>query len=1189
MNAFSTITSRLFDKVFRKDDIEILSSEPCEIDPLTAIAIVESKYIGATAFCGSLPDSLADDTFSSTAEESAHLMELHTALLSPNPRSAFASAMGLALAGERSTVFLKATDMYACQDLLVECVSQHLPLVIHLALCDQSEVVTYDAYHASSTTGCMQFLASSSQEAIDYTMFARKVAEESLVPAIVAVDTFSTKLVAALPSDELTETWLGTPERMITCPNEAQRLMFGEQRRQVPDKWNLERPVMLSPLHKHSSPSFRATRTPFYDNQLPSILASAQQEWQKLTGRSCSSTTQTNSASQDVLYICQGALYRIASAVSSIHTLTIHSLRPFPNSELIEAASACKEVVILDTSTATLCGDSQFTTEIKAALSTLSCKVSVVHCMRVTTDDIASLARIIEAGDDLPDFIGVAYHHDDTTYPKQIAALQELTRACPEVSSLALPQCTDEKTISHTKQPSTSPLLDSNLWEDQFGNLPHFWDHIGTLYNDGNESLLTASPLLSTNVIPALTASLRRVESASQVLPLFDPMHCDGDASLWMTCPDGSVSALVLSAKAILDAGILKAGGSAATLRSVAGGLCKKMIAVAKSNMQPNVGDLLSQAFEELNPADEKREVLQEGLDAVIAAIGIVPIAKTPTFFDKDGSHEFLILCVDPDACKSPELVIASCAGHGLEPTVRTPETISAARSLRDLILQLPDTSGETIQRISQIEGMKLAAIMLSRHCHHAMSAGDDAEVGSGAKLVLRQALGIAEFGLQPQLQSLLTQIEELRTSLKTGATSLLADAIPTSNLDAIAEAIEKSGQDEVDLATILGSMADSEDAPAVNGEALRMMVSLATELESIASRLTESSGGLGRARSGLTIAGSATGSWAATFPWNPFATPVAINTSHTGCSMSVGLFEGQMQRVLTDLNTIRMAKLVLDNPLKAAHPEIEPEALSLSDLNVEERALCPPLLVVADAASMHRNELSELAWVLDSDLPIKVLVLGDGVDDVALFGLTSCSAYIAQCSPSNPDHFSSAMLGALQYDGPALISVYAPSPKQHGFDVENLNKQSKLAVDCRVCPLFIYDPSKEGIFGTCLDISSNEMYTSTLIDETLTPSLWAATQKRFTDGFYDEKVILARWQMLQELSGVVTPFDAVARREQEDAALQHTIDIEKLAKEYETKMGALREQYHAQAVASVTTGLMNMAAQARKPEETSG
>ena len=70
---------------------------------------------------------------------------------------------------------------------------------------------------------------------------------------------------------------------------------------------------------------------------------------------------------------------------------------------------------------------------------------------------------------------------------------------------------------------------------------------------------------------------------------------------------------------------------------------------------------------------------------------------------------------------------------------------------------------------------------------------------------------------------------------------------------------------------------------------------------------------------------------------------------------------------------------------------------------------------------------------------------------------------------------------------------------------------------------------------------------------------------------------------MLQELSGVVTPFDAVAREEQGEAAEQHKVDLEKLAHEYETKMSALREQYHAQAVASVTTGLMNMAAQARK------
>jgi pyruvate/2-oxoacid:ferredoxin oxidoreductase alpha subunit len=1183
MNTFATITSRLFDKVFRKDDDTILSSEPCDIDPLTAIALVESKHIGATAFCGPLPESLSDETFSPTTGENPHLLELHTALLSPNPRSAFASAMGLALAGERATVFLKASDVYACQDLLVECVSQHLPIVIHVALCDESESVTYDAYLASSTTGCMQFLASTSQEAIDYSMFARKVAEESLVPAIVAVDTFSIKMQAQLPSDDLADTWLGRADRIIACPNEAQRLMFGNERRQVPDKWNLERPVMLSPLHKHSSPSFRATRAPYYDNQLPTIIAESEQEWQKLTGRSCASTSQTASSSQDVLYVCQGAMYGVVSAVDSMNAISIQCLRPFPSAALLDAATSSKEVVILDTTTASLCGDSQFATEIKAALSTLPCKVSVVHCMHASTEDITALAKIVEDGGELPGFIGVAYQHDDATYPKQTSALQELARACPEVSSLALASSPEAKANSNTNSPSTSLLLDSNLWEDQFGNLPHFWDHIGTLYNDGNERLLTASPLLSTNAIPPLTAALRRVDATSRVLPAFDPMHCDGDASLWMSCPDGSVSALVLSPKALLDAGISKAGGSAAGLRSIAGGLCKQMVAVAKTDMQPTVGELLSCAFEILNPPEERREALQKGLDAVIEAIGIVPIAKTPTFFDKDVANEFLILCVDPDACKSPELVIAACAGHGIEPTVRTEESVRRARELRDLILELPDTSGDTIQRVSQLEDMKLPAIMLSRHCHHAMAAGDNAEVGSGSKLVLRQALGLAEYALQPQLQSLLVQIEELKGSLQSGATTLLADAIPSSNLEAIAKAIEKSGQDEVDLATVLGSMGTSEDAPAVNGEAVRMMASLATDLETIASRLTQSSGGLGRARSGLTISGSATGNWAATFPWNPFSTPVAVNTTHTGCSMSVGLFEGQMQRVLADLNTIRKAKLVLDNPIKAAHPDKDMNASSLRDLTLEERALCPPLLIVADAASMHRNALSELAWILDSDLPVKVLVFGEGVDDVALFGLTSCNAFIAQCSPSHPDHFSSSMLGALQYDGPALVSVYAPSPNQHGFAVEDLTEQAQLAVDCRVCPLFSYDPSQEGIFGTCIDITANENYTSTLVTDAMTPSAWATSQKRFTDGFYDEKVILARWQMLQELSGVVTPFDAVAREEQGEAAAQHKVDLEKLTQEYETKMGALREQYHVQAVASVTSGLMNMASQARK------
>ncbi|MDP6693394.1 MAG: hypothetical protein QF444_03625, partial [Phycisphaerales bacterium] len=987
MNAFTTITNRLFDKVFRRDDETIASGEPSTIDPLTAVAIVESKHVGSTAFCGPLPESISDETFSPTTDEESSLQEVHTALLSPNPRSAFASAMGLSLTGERATVFLTATDLHACQDLLIECVRQHLPIVIHVALCDHCQNVTYDAYLASSNTGCMQFLASTTQDAVDYTMFARRVTEEALIPAIVAVDTFKPTL-AELPSKEFSTAWLGEADTFITSPNDAQRLIYGEQRRQVPDRWNLERPLLLSPIHKHSSATFNATIAPFYDSQLPTILDKSQSAWKKLSGRICSSSKHRKVADSETLYVCQGAMYNTASGVDKLNLLSVHCMRPFPVDELCKAASNCKQVIVLDTTSVTLCGDSQFATEVKATLASLPCMISVVRCLDVQVEDIAALAALASEGEEIPEMLGVSFIQENSPYPKQTSALQEITRAYPDIVSQSL---ASKKKAGHnlTQKVSKSPLLESNAWKDDFGNLPQFWDNIGTLYNDGNELLLTPSPLLSTNSVPPLTSSLRTLDSTSGVLPVFDSMHCDGDSCLWMSCPDGSVSALVLSPKDLLDAGIAKAGGAASGLRSISGGLCKKMVAIAKTNMQPTFGELLQHAFAELEVAEDRRSALQEGLDAVVQAVGIIPIAKTPTFFDKDVANEFLILCVDPDACKSPELVIASCAGHGLEPTARTDESIQLARDLRDLILELPDTSGETIHRISQIEGMKLPAIMLSRHCHHSMAAGDESEVGSGAKLVLRQALGLAEYALQPHLQALLTEIDSLKESLRSGATSLLVDAIPSSNLDSIADAIENIGQDEVDLATVLSSMQCDEDAPTVDGETVRVMASLVTELDHIANRLTHSSGGLGRARSGLTISGSATGNWAALFPWNPFSTPVAVNTTHTGCSMSVGLFEGQMQRVLADLNTIRKAKLVLENPIKAAHPEEEIDANSLEDLTKEERALCPPLIIVADAASMHRNSLSELAWILDSDLPVKVLVLGDGTEDVALFGLT--------------------------------------------------------------------------------------------------------------------------------------------------------------------------------------------------------
>ncbi|MDP6542091.1 MAG: hypothetical protein QGF07_04820, partial [Phycisphaerales bacterium] len=933
------------------------------------------------------------------------------------------------------------------------------------------------------------------------------------------------------------------------------------------------------------SATFTASRLPFYDNELHDILCASQEAWRDQTRRAILLVSQNTNADTDIVYLCQGSTFVLASQIEGAKVIGINCLRPFPTEELLAAVGTSKKVIVLSESTSQLCGEAPLSSEIKGALASSTCEVATVKCIGATTHDIRALIETVESGSSLPSVIGVSFLCENSPYPKHASAMDELERSYPEIKSLSLFCASSDGKNAPREQSRRSPLLESNLWDDPLGSLPRFWNQVGMLCQNSDEDLVTATPILSSNAIPPLTASLRRVESDSSVLPIFDPSSCDGDPTLWMTCPDGSISALVLSSKAILESGIMQAGGNAAALRSIAGGLCKQMVAIAKTNMQPTVGELLVCAFDALIVTEDRRDALQEALSAVITKIGEVPISKTPLFFDKDGANEFLILSVNPDACKSPELIIAATAGHGIEPTSRTPESVSKAHSLQELILKLPDTSGETIHRISQVDGMKLPAIMLSRHCHFAMSAGDAAEAGSGSKLVLRQTLALAEYQLQPRLQEMLNQVETLAIELQEGATKLLAEAIPSGNLEGIAKAIEKSGQDEVDLATILHSITGDDDAPRVDGEAVRMMSSLAEKLKNITIRLTQSSGGLGRARSGMTLTGTATSSWSAVFPWNPFSTPVAVDITNTGCSLAAGLFEGQMQQVLADLNIIRRARLVLENPIKAAHPVEEVDALSIQDLSDSERALCPPMFVVADSASLHRNALSELAWILASDLPIKIIVLGDGIHDVALFGLTSCNAYIAQCSPSHPDQFATSMQEALQFSGPALVSIYKPCPKQHGFAAQDLIAQAALAVETRVCPLFSYNPNSEGVFGRCIDITANPTFEAVLVSDDLVPSAWAATQQRFVDGYYEEEAVIARWQMLQELSGVVTPFDAVARSQQEEAANQHKIDLDSQAKQYEEKIASLRDQYHAEAVASVTSGLISMASQASKPE----
>lgn len=667
-------------------------------------------------------------------------------------------------------------------------------------------------------------------------------------------------------------------------------------------------------------------------------------------------------------------------------------------------------------------------------------------------------------------------------------------------------------------------------------SLPRFWDHAGVFYKTGAMEELVGEPATAMGTTPALSSVFRDAGRAGALLPVFVPEQCDGAPELWTTCPDGSVAALAITPKALLEAGLdlaTRAGAQADALRPVIGQLVKRAAknamgdqppTTAKALFTPAIGDIAAK----LDAA--RASAVGEALDAVLAQLGALPVAVTDVFFrdaerKAPGSGALLTLAVNPDACKCPELIAARGEGHGISLAPRTPEAVEAARRGWQLWQSLPDTSGEIIERARKDERIgALPAMMLSRHCLHAMAPGDGAEAGSGAKLALRQVLAIAEFHYQPRTQKLVGMINELRSKLSERIQKQLAAALPTTDLEALSAGLETLGRGDVELGALSSKIDSAIVDGHVDGELLGRLVDAARGLADLEWKLTRGPLGLGRARVGLALAAGSVAGWAGAYPYNPFLSPVAIDAAGESGGLARGVLEGYLREVIDGFRLMRLARLEIDRPNEAPHAAARLAGLTYADLTADERELVPPIVLVGDGQSLGGRGLGQLVWLFESGLPIKAVVLSDiggradgalSLDsmgsyppaqryDIALLAMLSRRAFVTQCSLAHAAHFASSVELALATCGPALVHVHAPSPEHHGFDARMLFDQAALAVDSRAWPLATFDPAQTGVFGACIDISMNpsprDKWVYAESGSAITPAHWASTEARFAE-----------------------------------------------------------------------------------------
>ena len=157
---------------------------------------------------------------------------------------------GMSLVGLRSANFASGQGLAYMHESLYAAVGKRLTYVLNVACRAMTKQALniyagHDDYHAIDDTGCFQVFAADVQQVADLNLIAHRVAELSLNPGVCAQDGFLTSHVVESyrePEPELIREFLGDPADLIETPTAAQRAVFGEKRRRIPELFDFDYP-----------------------------------------------------------------------------------------------------------------------------------------------------------------------------------------------------------------------------------------------------------------------------------------------------------------------------------------------------------------------------------------------------------------------------------------------------------------------------------------------------------------------------------------------------------------------------------------------------------------------------------------------------------------------------------------------------------------------------------------------------------------------------------------------------------------------------------------------------------------------------------------------------------------------------------------------------------------------------------
>lgn len=156
---------------------------------------------------------------------------------------------------------------------------------------------------------------------------------------------------------------------------------------------------------------------------------------------------------------------------------------------------------------------------------------------------------------------------------------------------------------------------------------------------------------------------------------------------------------------------------------------------------------------------------------------------------------------------------------------------------------------------------------------------------------------------------------------------------------------------------------------------------------------------------------------------------------------------------------------------------------------------------------------------------------------EIAQIAMMHPRTYVAQTTCAHINHFYKSVIGALEFDGPAIVVCYTTCQPEHGVADNMAGEQARLAVDSRAFPLLVFDPRKGDKVKEKLTLQGNpavkdDWWKNPKSNEEVTFIDFARSEGRFAKHFDKDgnpsalllnakQDRLENWHLLQELAGI--------------------------------------------------------------------